>query len=180
MNRNFIIAAAALIASTVPGWAQDSRPAPLPCTPAMGLNYICSLGRPEDFVWIPGTKFIITGGSVASGGWGLIDTETKTVQQLDLSHTSPDLKTYPDCPAMPEAQRLSAHGVAIRPTRTAGLFTYYTVTHGFPFESVQVFALDARARGRNCIGRDASKSPTIYAATASPPPWMAPSTTVCS
>jgi len=34
---------------------------------------------------------------------------------------------------------------AIRPTRTPGLFTYYnTVTHGFPFESVQVLALDAR------------------------------------
>ena len=45
---------------------------------------------------------------------------------------------------MPDAKRLSAHGVAIRPTRTAGLFTYHTVTHGFPFESIQVFALDAR------------------------------------
>ena len=31
-----------------------------------------------------------------------------------------------------------------RPTRTAGLYTLYTVTHA-PFESIQVFALDARA-----------------------------------
>ena len=109
----------------------------------MGLNYICNLGRPEDFLLIPGTRYIITGGA-ADHGWGLIDTETKSFRQLDLSQPRPDLKTYPDCPAMPEAKRLSAHGVAIRPTRTAGLFSYYTVTHGFPFESVQVFALDAR------------------------------------
>ena len=68
----------------------------------------------------------------------------RAFRPLDLSQARPDLKTYPDCPAMPDAKRLTAHGVAIRPTRTPGLFTYYTVTHGFPFESVQVFALDAR------------------------------------
>jgi len=144
MKRHFIVAAAGMIASIASSWAQSPAPAPMPCTPAMGLNYICNLGRPEDFVWIPNTKYIMTGGSAATGGWGLIDTETKTVRPLDLSHVRPDLKTYPDCPAMPDAKRLSAHGVAIRPTRTPGLFTYYTVTHGFPFESVQVFALDAR------------------------------------
>src|SRR5206468_3870697 len=59
MKRYFIVAAVALIAGTVPGWTQGSRPAPIPCTPAMGLNYICNLGRPEDFVWIPNTKYII-------------------------------------------------------------------------------------------------------------------------
>ena len=84
MKHQVIVAAIALLASTAPGWAQGSKPAPMPCTSAMGLNYICDLGRPEDFVWIPGTKYIITGGSVATGGWGLLDTETKTVRQLDL------------------------------------------------------------------------------------------------
>ena len=141
MKRHLIVAAAALIVGAIPGRTQPARP--MPCTPAMGMNYICNLGRPEDFVLIPGTKYIITGGAAATG-WGLIDTETKSFRQLDLSQPKPDLKTYPDCPAMPDAKRLSAHGVAIRPTRTAGLFSYYTVTHGFPFESVQVFALDAR------------------------------------
>ena len=141
MNRYFIAAAAALVLGTASSGAQP--PAPMPCTPAMGLNFICNLGRPEDFLLIPNTKYIITGGS-AEHGWGLIDTENKSFRQLDLSQPKPDLKTYPDCAGMPEAKRLSAHGVAIRPTRTAGLFTYYTVTHGFPFESVQVFALDAR------------------------------------
>ena len=76
MNRYAIIAGVALFASAVPGWSQDSRQTSLPCTPAMGLNYICDLGRPEDFLWIPNTKYIITGGSVATGGWGLIDTGT--------------------------------------------------------------------------------------------------------
>jgi hypothetical protein len=109
----------------------------------MGLNYICDIGRPEDMVWIPGTKYLIYGGSAAQGGWGLIDAETKSARQLDLTQPRPDLKTYPDCTTMPDVKRLSAHGVAIRPTRTPGLFNYYTVTHA-PFESVQVFSLDAR------------------------------------
>src|SRR5437868_13109651 len=108
MKYHFIIATTALIVGTVSSGAQS--PAPMPCTPAMGLNYICNLGRPEDFVWIPNTKYIITGGA-ADHGWGLIDTETKTFRQLDLSEARPDLKTYPDCPAMPDAKRLSAHGV---------------------------------------------------------------------
>ena len=143
MKHHLVIAAGALIAGTAPSPAQPSAPARMPCTPAMGLNYVCDIGRPEDMLVIPGTKYIITGGSAATG-WGLIDSDTKAFRQLDLSHPKPDLKTYPDCPAMPDAKRLSAHGVAIRPTRTPGLFSYYTVTHGFPFESVQVFALDAR------------------------------------
>jgi hypothetical protein len=143
MKRTFIGAAVGLIASAIPASTQNTKPAAIPCTPAMGMNYVCDLGRPEDFVWIPGTKYIITGGSAATG-WGLIDTETKKFRQLDLTQPRPDLKTYPDCPTMPEAKRLTAHGVAIRPTKTQGLFSYYTVTHGYPFESIQVFSLDAR------------------------------------
>jgi hypothetical protein len=50
MKGYFIVAAVALVAGTVPGWTQAPRPAPISCTPAMGLNYICDLGRPEDFV----------------------------------------------------------------------------------------------------------------------------------
>ena len=37
-----------------------------------------------------------------------------------------------------------SHGIALRPTKTAGLYKLYTVTHA-PFESIQVYALDARA-----------------------------------
>ena len=142
MKRCFIAAAVALIGGTIPGRTQPSG-TPMPCTPAMGLNYVCNLGRPEDFLLIPGTRYILFGGSAGSGGWGLIDTQTRTARQLDLSQVAPDRKTYPDCASMPDAKVLNAHGVAIRPTRTPGLFTWYTVTHA-PFESVQVFALDAR------------------------------------
>src|SRR3569833_2637264 len=116
MKHHLVIAAVALIAATAPGLAQPSTPAHIPNTPAMGLNYVCDIGRPEDMLLIPGTKYIITGGSAATG-WGLIDSDTKAFRQLDLSHPKPDLKTYPDCPAMPAAKRLSAHGVAIRPPR---------------------------------------------------------------
>jgi hypothetical protein len=144
MKRYFLVAAVALTVSSTACGAQDGRPAPVPCTSAMGLNFVCDLGQPEDFVQIPGTKYLITGGSAGHGGWGLIDTQTKTSRPLDLTRPRPDLKTYPDCPAMPDPKRLTAHGVAIRTTSTPGLFTYYTVTHGFPFESIQVLALDAR------------------------------------
>lgn len=143
MKCMLVAAAIATICGALPASAQNARPAPLPCTPAMGMNYICNLGSPEDFVWIPDTRYIVTGGSAATG-WGLIDTEARNFRQLDLSQPQPDLKTYPDCPAMPDAGKLSAHGVAIRPTATPRLFSYYTVTHGFPFESIQVFSLDAR------------------------------------
>jgi hypothetical protein len=140
--KRYFFAAAIMTAAALPGWTQPA-PATLPCTPAMGLNYVCNLGRPEDFVWIPGTRYIISGGTVAEGGWRLIDTETKSSRQLDLSQVRPDREMYPDCAAMPDTRRLNAHGVAIRPAGMPGFFTYYTVTHA-PFESIQVFALDAR------------------------------------
>ncbi|HEY8255064.1 MAG TPA: hypothetical protein VIG39_10510, partial [Rhizomicrobium sp.] len=63
MKHYLVVAAVALIAGTVPGSPQPSAPAPMPCTPAMGLNFVCNIGRPEDMLWIPGTKYIITGGS---------------------------------------------------------------------------------------------------------------------
>jgi len=159
MKRFFIVAAAALVAGTLPGRAQSSRQAPIACTPAMGLNYVCNIGQPEDMLWIPDTKYILFGGSAGHGGWGLIDTETKTARQLDLSQVEPDLKTYPDCPTMPDTKLLNAHGVAIRPTRTPGLFTYYTVTHS-PFESVQVLALDARGAQPTLHWKGCAKVPS--------------------
>ncbi len=35
---------------------------------------------------------------------------------------------YPDCPA-PDPAKFNSHGLALRPARTAGLYTLYTVTH---------------------------------------------------
>ena len=120
------------------------EPAAGSCTPSMGLNFVCGMVRPEDLLQIGNSKYIVFGGSGASGGVGLIDSHAKTFRQFDLTQARPDLKLYPDCPSVPNPKVLNAHGIALRPTRTAGLYTLYTVTHA-PFESIQVYALDARA-----------------------------------
>ncbi len=109
----------------------------------MGLNYLCGMKRPEDLLQIGASKYLVFGGSAAGGGIGVIDSEARTFRQFDLNRARPERALYPDCPAVPDPGQLNAHGIALRPTRTAGLYTLYTVTHA-PFESIQIFALDAR------------------------------------
>jgi hypothetical protein len=141
MKRYFIVVAAALIAGSVPGWAQSPGSAAGSCAPSNGMNYLCDFGT-EDMLQILGTKYILTGGTMGrGGGYQLLDTDTKTSRTIEVT-LKPDAALYPDCPA-PDIAKLNAHGTALRPTRTPGLYAYYTVTHS-PFESVQVYALDAR------------------------------------
>jgi len=143
MKHTLIFAAALLLAGFGSGAAQPA-PSRVSCAPSMGLNYICGMKRPEDLLQIGTSKYLVFGGSAPGGGVGLIDTQAKTYRQFDITKARPDLKLYPDCPSVPDPKVLNAHGIALRPTRTAGLYTLYTVTHA-PFESIQVFALDARA-----------------------------------
>ena len=126
----------------LPG-AQPQAPASAACAPSMGLNYVCGMIRPEDLLQIGNSKYIVFGGSGSGGGVGLIDSQAKTYRQFDLTQARPDLKLYPDCPSVPDTKVLNAHGIALRPTKTTGVYTLYTVTHA-PFESIQVYALDAR------------------------------------
>jgi hypothetical protein len=142
MKRIFAIAVLALLASIVQSSAQPSTPAS--CTPSMGQSYVCGMKRPEDLLQIGSSKYLVFGGSAPSGGIGLIETEAKSWRQLDISRMQLDRKLYPDCSAVPDPKLLNAHGIALRPTGTAGLYTLYTVTH-VPFESIQIFVLDARA-----------------------------------
>lgn len=144
MKRCLVIATLALLAGLSPGQAQPSAPAAASCVPAMGLNFVCGMKRPEDLLQIGGSKYIVFGGSARSGGVGLIDSQAKTWHPLDITRERPDRKLYPDCPGVPDPKVLNAHGIALRPTRTAGLYNLYTVTHA-PFESIQIFALDARS-----------------------------------
>jgi len=146
----------------LPG-SQPEPAASTACTPSMGLNYVCGMIRPEDFLQIGSSKYLVFGGSGASGGIGMIDTQAKTWRQLDLTKTRPDLKLYPDCPAIPNPKVLNAHGIALKATRTAGLYTLYTVTHA-PFESIQVFALDARAGEPSLAWRGCAKLPSDFRA----------------
>ena len=144
MNRTFIAAAAAaaaaLMAGTGPGWTQGARTA-ASCAPSNGMHYLCDFST-EDMLQIPGTRYILTGGTMGrGGGYQLLDTDAKTSRTIEVT-LKPNAAMYPGCPA-PDLTKLNAHGTAMRPTRTPGLYTYYTVTHS-PVESVQVYALDAR------------------------------------
>ena len=144
----------------LPG-SQPEPPPPASCTPAMGLNFVCGMIRPEDLLQIGSSKYVVFGGSGPRGGIGLIDTVAKTYRQFDLSRTQPNLTLYPDCPAVPDPKVLNAHGIALRPTRTTGLYTLYTVTHA-PFESIQVFALDARAGEPTLAWTGCAKLPSDF------------------
>ncbi|HVV70115.1 MAG TPA: hypothetical protein VHI52_01170 [Verrucomicrobiae bacterium] len=145
MNRYAIAATLALRASAAPALAQGSaQPSPAgagSCPPSNGMNYLCNFGT-EDMLQIPGTKYILTGGTMGrGGGYQLLDTDAKTSRTIEIT-AKPNPTMYPDCPA-PDMSKLNAHGTALRPTRTPGLYSYYTVTHS-PVESVQVYSLDAR------------------------------------
>jgi hypothetical protein len=141
MKRYFAVAAGMLLAGIAPGRAQSPAPAAQSCAPSNGMNYLCDFGT-EDMLQIPGTRYILTGGTMGrGGGYQLLDTDSKTSRTIEVT-LKPDAAMYPGCPA-PDLAKLNAHGTALRPTRTQGLYAYYTVTHS-PFESVQVYSLDAR------------------------------------
>src|SRR6201985_3343112 len=114
---------------------------PASCTPSMNLHYVCGLDEPEDLLQVGASKWVIASGMGTHGGIFLIDTEAKTARRFFTGTSRPDLKMYPDCASAPVD--LNAHGIALRPTKVAGTYTLYSVTHA-PFESIQVFAVDGR------------------------------------
>jgi hypothetical protein len=113
-----------------------------PCTPSMGLNFVCGLDQPEDLLQIGTSKWVITSGMGEHGGIFLLDTDAKKARRFFTGTSKPDLKMYPDCASAPAS--FNSHGIALRPANTAGIYTLYSVTHQ-PFESIQVFAVDASA-----------------------------------
>lgn len=143
MKIRFAVIALSLLAGAAS--AQTSRPATetAPCTPSLGLSFVCGLQQPEDILQIGASRFLVASGMQAGGGISLIDTQAKTARRLYTGQTKPDRKLYPDCPTAPDLKLLDTHGLALRPTQTAGLYNLYGVTHS-PFESIQVFVLDAR------------------------------------
>jgi hypothetical protein len=112
------------------------------CAPSQGLSFICGLSEPEDLVQIGDTKWIIASGMDNPGALSLIDADAKTARRFFTGQSKPDAKTYPDC-AAPDPAKFNSHGLALIPAGKNGLYTLYTVTHA-PFESIQVFAVDAR------------------------------------
>jgi sugar lactone lactonase YvrE len=117
---------------------------PTTCAPSMGLSFVCGLNGPEDMLPIPGTKWIVASSMGVDGGVFLIDSESKALRVFFTGASKPDAASYPDCSGPPTRfAHFNAHGIALRPA-PGGTYTLYTVTH-LPFESIQVFAVDARA-----------------------------------
>jgi hypothetical protein len=112
------------------------------CAPSMGLNFICGLAEPEDLLQIGASKWIIASGMDNPGAISLIDADAKTARRFFTGQLKSDAKLYPGC-AAPDPAKFNSHGLALIPAGKDGLYTLYTVTHA-PFESIHVFAVDAR------------------------------------
>ena len=123
------------------GVPHPTTEAPSSCAPSMGLNFVCGLNEPEDLLQIGTSRWVIASGMGEGAGISIIDSEAKTARRFFTGASQPDRKMYPDCPAAPAS--FNSHGLALRPAKVAGTYTLYSVTH-LPFESIQVFAVDAR------------------------------------
>jgi len=137
------------VLATLPFSAFAQQPAGVPhpgteapsCAPSMGLNFVCGLDQPEDLLQIGGGKWVIASGMGEQGGIFLLDTEAKNARRFFTGTSKPDAVLYPDCPSAPTS--FNSHGIALRPAKIADTYTLYSVTHK-PFESIQVFSVDAR------------------------------------
>lgn len=159
------IAILALLALAAPAAAQPERPAATgtgDCAPSMGLSFVCGLNQPEDLLQIGTSKWLVASGMGKGGGISLIDTAAKTARRLYTGQSRPAPKLYPDC-AAPDVVVLDTHGLALRARPLTGLYTLYAVTHG-PFESIQVFALDARGDAPSLTWTGCVKLPADFRA----------------
>jgi len=129
------------------------------CAPSMGLNFVCGLNEPEDLLQIGASKWVIASAMGPGGGISLIDTDAKTTQRFFTGTSKLDTKMYPDCPKAPDS--FNTHGLALRPAQVAGTYTLYSVTH-LPFESIQVFAVDARGAAPAISWMGCVKLPADY------------------
>ena len=144
MKLHFAVLAFLTLATPVA--AQSERPAAKgtgDCAPSMGLNFLCGLNQPEDILQVGTSKWLVASGMGKGGGISLIDTQAKTAMRLYTGQSRPDRKLYPDCATPPDVAVVDTHGLALRPRPVTGTYYLYAVTHG-PFESIQIFALDAR------------------------------------
>ena len=144
MKLHFAVLAFLTLATPVA--AQSERPAAKgtgDCAPSMGLNFLCGLNQPEDIRQVGTSKWLVASGMGKGGGISLIDTQAKTAMRLYTGQSRPDRKLYPDCATPPDVAVVDTHGLALRPRPVTGTYYLYAVTHG-PFESIQIFALDAR------------------------------------
>jgi hypothetical protein len=131
-----------------------AQQAPAGCAGSSAMQFICGPEAAEDFVEVPGTRWLIGSGYGESGRRGrlhLFETRARTWEVLYRGGTAPataDLATYPACDTPPDGE-FGAHGIALRAGR-AGRHTLYVVNHAR--EAIEVFDVD---------GRTASSKPTV-------------------
>jgi hypothetical protein len=112
----------------------------------MGLKFVCGLNQPEDLIQVGASRWIVAGGMGRGGSISLIDAQAKRARRLYTGAADQirfDRKRFPQCQGAPDISVFNTHGLALRPSG-AGTYRLYAVTH-LPYESIQVFALDARA-----------------------------------
>ncbi|HEY4078851.1 MAG TPA: hypothetical protein VGM26_18125 [Rhizomicrobium sp.] len=150
---------AALVSLASQALAQPAQTGP--CTPSMGLNFVCGLNEPEDLLQIPGTRWVIASGMGDNGGLSLVDTAAKTARRFYTGQSKPDRALYPDCAVPPVS--FNTHGIALRPSRLRmmGLYNLYAVTH-VPFESIQIFAVNASGSQPSVTWTGCVKLPTDF------------------
>jgi DNA-binding beta-propeller fold protein YncE len=117
------------------------------CVPDGKIQFICGIPSPEDLVPVPRSEWVVVSGYIR-GGVSLVNTKTFAATQV-FPVAKPverfDKSTYSQCPGPVdpgEKEKLSAHGLAIRPGADR-VHTVYLVHHGFR-ESIEVFELDTR------------------------------------
>ena len=117
------------------------------CDPDGKVRFICGVPSPEDLVPVPGGEWVVVSGYIR-GGVSLVNTKTFAATQV-FPVAKPverfDKNTYAQCPGPVdpgEKEKLSAHGLAIRPGPDR-VHTIYLVHHGFR-ESIEVFEIDTR------------------------------------
>lgn len=135
---------------------------PASCAPSMGLHYVCGLDEPEDLIQIPGSKWLVASGMGENGGVFLVDSQAKTAHRFFTGAAKADAGMYPGC-AQPT--KFNSHGIALRPGAAVGTYRLYAVTH-VPFESIQVFAIDARAAAPSITWTGCVKLPADFRSNA--------------
>ncbi len=135
------------------------------CAPTAGLRFVCGAEHPEDIARIPQTDWLIASGFSDGAGLKLVDTRNHTLRRWytgSRRQIQPDRDAYPDCAAPPEAAVFNAHGISLRPAGE-GVYTLYVVNHGGR-ESVEIFAVDARAAEPDLVWKGCALLPSGMAA----------------
>ena len=158
MNRNprlafvpamMLMLAAALLDPSQPATAQAPPATPASCAPQGDLHFVCNLLSVEDFLPVPGGRWLVGGSYVEkSVGLYLIDTRAKTAKPVSLSLAAQPDPLYAGC-AAPDLKNLQTHGLDLK--QTNGQITVYVINHGGR-ESVEIFRLHPAADTAEWIG----------------------------